>query len=93
MPTTRWASVTTTTLSRREFNQGTGHAERAASEGPVIITDRGLPAHILPTLEDDQRLAGESGGVIDLVGPPPGVEEVELEVPPPRDRLRPPDLR
>jgi prevent-host-death family protein len=85
--------MTVTTLSSREFNQDTGHAKRAARQGPVIITDRGRPAHVLLTFEDYQRLAGESGSVIDLVGLPPGVEDVELEVPPLRDLARPPDLR
>jgi prevent-host-death family protein len=39
--------VTTTTLTAREFNQDTGRAKRAAEDGPVIITDRGKPSHVL----------------------------------------------
>lgn len=37
----------TTTLSSREFNQDTSGAKKAANEGPVFITDRGRPAHVL----------------------------------------------
>lgn len=34
-----------TTLSSREFNRDTSRAKKACLGGPVIITDRGLPAH------------------------------------------------
>ena len=33
-----------TTISSREFNQDTSRAKKAAREGPVFITDRGIPA-------------------------------------------------
>jgi prevent-host-death family protein len=48
----------TTTLSSREFNQDTSGAKKAASRGPVFITDRGRPAHVLLTIEDYHRLTG-----------------------------------
>lgn len=47
-----------TTLTSREFNQDTGGAKKAASQGPVFITDRGRPAHVLLTIEDYLRLTG-----------------------------------
>ncbi|MDA9543815.1 prevent-host-death protein [Bradyrhizobium sp. CCBAU 45321] len=47
-----------TTLSSREFNQDTSGAKKAASRGPVFITDRGRPAHVLLTIEDYLRLTG-----------------------------------
>jgi len=47
-----------TTLTSREFNQDTGGAKKAASQGPVFITDRGRPAHVLLTIEDYLRLSG-----------------------------------
>ena len=47
-----------TTLTSREFNQDTSGAKKAARRGPVFITDRGRPAHVLMTIEDYQRLAG-----------------------------------
>ena len=49
-----------TTISSREFNHDTGRAKRRAADGPVFITDRGRPAHVLLTIEDYQRLAGKS---------------------------------
>lgn len=47
-----------TTLSSREFNQDTSRAKKAAKNGPVFITDRGRPAHVLLTIEEFRRLTG-----------------------------------
>jgi prevent-host-death family protein len=47
-----------TTLTSREFNQDSGGAKKAAAYGPVFITDRGRPAHVLLTIEDYLRLSG-----------------------------------
>ena len=82
-----------TTLSSREFNHDTGRAKNAARNGPVFITDRGRPRHVLLTFEDYQRLTG--GGqdnIIDMLGLPPGVEDTELPTPRARDLARPADL-
>ena len=49
-----------TTLSSRESNQDTSRAKKAAQRGPVFITERGRPAHVLLSIEDYQRLAGRS---------------------------------
>jgi len=50
--------MTVTTLTSREFNQDTSGAKKAATKGPVFITDRGRPAHVLLTIEDYLRLSG-----------------------------------
>jgi prevent-host-death family protein len=85
--------MTITTLSSREFNQDTGRAKKAATEGPVFITDRGKPAHVLLSIKDYQRLAGgREGSIIELLGLPPGIEDVELETPSMRELARPADL-
>jgi prevent-host-death family protein len=81
-----------TTLSSREFNQDTGRAKSAAERGPVIITDRGRPAHVLLTFDDYQKLVGAEGSIIDLLGSPPGVEDADLDVPLLRDPPQPADL-
>ena len=65
-----------TTFSSREFNQDTSGAKRAASQGPVFITDRGQPAHVLLTFEQYQRLATSSQSIVDLLGMS---EEIEFE--------------
>ena len=49
-------AMTITTLSSREFNQGASEAKRAANIGPVFITDRGKPAHVLLSFDDYQKL-------------------------------------
>lgn len=77
-----------TTLSSREFNQDTGRAKIAARNGPVFITDRGRPAHVLLTFEEYQRLTGQDS-IIDLLGLPSEAADVELETPRARDLARP----
>lgn len=74
-----------TTLSSREFNQDISRAKDAAAEGPVFITDRGKPAHVLLCIEEYQRLTGARGSIVDSIGLPPGIEDVELEIPSMRD--------
>ncbi|MHB1530161.1 MAG: type II toxin-antitoxin system Phd/YefM family antitoxin [Acidiferrobacteraceae bacterium] len=84
--------MTITTLSSREFNQDTSRAKKAASEGPVFITDRGRPAHVLLSIEEYQRLAGRQGSIIDRLGLPLGIEDVEIELPRSRELPRPADF-
>jgi len=85
--------VPVTKLSSREFNQDRGRAKRAAKRGPVFITDRGRPAHVLMTIEAYERLVGAQGSIIDTLGEPPGVEDAELEIPRARDLALPASLR
>lgn len=81
----------TTTLSSRDFNQHASEAKRRADKGPVFITDRGRPAHVLLTFADYQRLLGEQGGgrrkIADLLAMP-GIESVEFDLPPRTDLPR-----
>jgi prevent-host-death family protein len=84
--------MTITTLSSREFNQDTSKAKKAAQSGPVIITDRGRPAHVLLTIEEYQRVTHSQASIVDLLAMS-GVEEIDFE--PPRlkaDLYRPADL-
>ena len=46
----------TTQFTAREFNQDASRVKRASQEGPVFITDRGKPAHVLMTVEAYERL-------------------------------------
>ena len=81
-----------TTLSSREFNQDTSRAKKAATAGPVFITDRGIPAHVLLSIEEYQRLTGGQESIVDRLGMPPGVEDVELELPSKHDAVQPADF-
>jgi hypothetical protein len=58
----------------------------------VFITDRGRPAHFLLTIEDYQRLTDGSRVIIESLGLPPGVEDVDLEIPSLREPARQPEL-
>ena len=71
--------MTITTLSSREFNQDAGRAKKAAMNGPVFITDRGRPAHVLLSIEEYQRITGERRKIADLLAMP-GVEDIDLEI-------------
>ena len=56
-----------TTLSSREFNQHASHAKLAAKNGPVFITDRGRPAHVLLSIEDYRKLAGAEMTILEAL--------------------------
>ena len=70
-----------TKLSSREFNQDTGRAKRAAKRGPVFITDRGRPSHVLLTAEEYERITSGQKSIADLLSMP---EAAEVEFEPPR---------
>ena len=70
-----------TKLSSRDFNQDTGRAKRAAKRGPVFITNRGRPSHVLLTVEEYQRITGGQKSVLDLLAMPAAAE---IEFDPPR---------
>ncbi|CRI63492.1 Prevent-host-death family protein [Thiocapsa sp. KS1] len=80
-----------TKISSRELNQDISGAKNAAKNGPVIITDRGRPAHVLLTFEEYRRMTGGGRKIADLLALP-GVEDAELAITG-RDELpRPADL-
>lgn len=55
--------MTRTTLTSREFNHDASRAKKAARLGPVIITDRGTPSHVLLTIEDYQKLTQQQPSI------------------------------
>jgi len=59
--------MTITTFSSREFNQAASEAKRAANDGPVFITDRGRPAHVLLSFADYQRLIQQRRKIADAL--------------------------
>ncbi len=83
--------MTITTLTSREFNQHASDAKKATKKGPVFITDRGRPAHVLLSIEDYRKLTGGDEKIADLLAMP-GAEDIELEIPALRDSARPADL-
>jgi len=65
------------TISSRAFNQDAAGAKRAANQGPVFITDRGRPAHVLLSIEEYRRLMGERSSIAELLAFP-GAEDADL---------------
>lgn len=80
-----------TTLTGRELNQDLGRAKRAANDGPVIITDRGKPAHVLLSFEEFKRLTGKMRTLGDMLAMP-GAESVDLPLPSRTESAQPVDL-
>lgn len=67
-----------TTLSSREFNQDASRAKKASRSGPVFITDRGRPAHVLLSIEEYRRIVDKKENILDLLAMPE-VAEIEFE--------------
>ena len=79
------------TLSSREFNHDIAKAKRAACDGPVIITDRGKPAHVLLSIEEYQRLSGKPRNIAHALAMPEH-EDFDFEAPQANIRAKPADL-
>lgn len=83
--------MTITTFSSREFNQAASEAKRAANSGPVFITDRGRPAHVLMSMALYQRLTASQPKITDLLVMP-GLEDADFETLRSGEFARPADL-
>jgi prevent-host-death family protein len=81
-----------TTMTSREFNQDASRAKRAAEAGPVFITDRGRPAHVLLSVAAYQALAGKKTSLADALAMP-GRDDIDFDPPRSRTLHRPADLR
>jgi prevent-host-death family protein len=69
-----------TTFTSREFNQDVSKAKRAARKGPVFVTDRGRPSHVLLSIEEYRKLNGKSKNIVELLAMP-GVGDIDFEPP------------
>jgi prevent-host-death family protein len=69
-----------TTLSSREFNQDTGRAKRASKKGPVFITERGRPRHVLLSIDAYEKLTHKGKTLAELLAMP-DVGDFEFEFP------------
>ena len=83
--------MTITTVSSRELNQDVTRAKKAAKSGPVFITDRGKPAHVLLSFEDYQRLTKQRRNIADALAMP-GIADIDFEPPRVTIGVRPADL-
>jgi prevent-host-death family protein len=83
--------MTITTLTSRELNHDLGRAKRAARAGPVVITDRGRPAHVLLSFSEYQRLTGQRRNLVEALATP-GLSEIEFDPPRAVITTKAPDL-
>ncbi|TCC51522.1 type II toxin-antitoxin system Phd/YefM family antitoxin [Kribbella pittospori] len=76
-----------TAMSARDFNRDVSAAKRAASDGPVVITDRGEPAYVLLSFEEYRRLREDGKDLVDRLSMDeeidfePELVQIELKVP------------
>ena len=74
------STMTITTLSSRELNHDVSRAKKAAKDGPVVITDRGKPSHVLMTYDEFCRLSGKRRSLTQALAMP-GLSDIEFDTP------------
>jgi prevent-host-death family protein len=70
-----------TTLSSREFNQAASRAKQAARSGPVFITDRGRPTHVLLSVEEYDKLSNGGKSIVELLRMPDDTPRFDFDPP------------
>lgn len=83
--------MTITTLSSRELNQDVTRAKKATINGPVFITDRGKPAHVLLSFDEYQKLTQQRRNIADALAMP-AAEDIEFSPPRANIETRPADF-
>jgi len=78
-------------MTARRFNQDTAGAKRAAEDGPVYVTDRGRPSHVLLTFDEYARLTG-AGDLVASIGSDAEAGRIDLDLERLRDEPRRVDL-
>lgn len=75
------------TFSSRDFTRDVSAAKRAATDGPVFITDRGRPAYALLTIDDYYRIVEKSSpSLLELMDGIPSAQDIDFD--PPRLHLQ-----
>jgi len=67
-----------TTFSSREFNQDVSRAKRAAKNGPVFITERGNPSHVLLAFTEYKKITHKKKNIVEILSMS---EDVDFEPP------------
>lgn len=82
--------MTIHSITSREFTAKVAEAKRWAAEGPVFITDRGAPAHVLLSIEEYRRLKGSALNLADALAMADG-GDIAFDPPKADIQLRIPD--
>lgn len=69
-----------TTFSSRQFSRYTSRAKKATEDGPVIITYRGRPSHVLLSIEGYRALLAHDKSLGELIAMD-DADSVEFEPP------------
>ena len=69
-----------TTLSSRALNHDVSSAKKAAKDGPVVITDRGKPSHVLMTYDEFRRLTGKRHSLVEALAMP-DLSDIDFDPP------------
>mgnify|MGYP003144323938 CR=1 FL=1 len=83
--------MTKQTVSSRELNQALSRIKKSSLTGPVIITDRGQPSHVMMSYAEYQRLTGKRTSIVERLSNP-AATEVEFEPVTRRLGLKPAEL-
>jgi prevent-host-death family protein len=74
-------------LAGAGFQQNASQAQKAARDGPVFITSRGKPVHVLLSIEEYRRITGQHRSIVEALAMP-GLAEIEVEFPRSRELPR-----
>ena len=72
-------------ITSREFARHTYRAQKEAEKSPVVITNRGRPAHVLLSYADYQKLTGGRRSALEALQSlnyPDTAADIEMEIPP-----------
>jgi prevent-host-death family protein len=70
-------------MTSREFARHTYRAQQEAEKSPVVITNRGRPAHVLLSYADYQKLAEGRRSALEVLQSlnyPDSAADIELEI-------------
>jgi hypothetical protein len=68
------------TFTSRQFNQDPSSVKRAAKNGPVKITERGVVAFMMMNIDDYLEITGKTSTIVDLISAPK-TQDIQLDVP------------
>ena len=70
-------------VTSREFNRDSSGAKRKADRGPVFITDRGVRAHVLLSIQDYEDLVSHTSKktLLQALAQPGAGEDIEFDPP------------
>jgi hypothetical protein len=68
------------TFTSRQFNQDPSSVKRAAKHGPVKITERGVVAFMMMSIDEYLEITGKTATIVDLIGAS-NTQDIQLDVP------------